>query len=157
MELGDIDIMTNGDHMTKYTFDEQIVSDLHKDAYGFRPKADFWTYWNQSSDDWKQKIWDGLLEDLQVALEQDRLAHEEALEPLRAEVKKNLELGARDEQQALKWIVQSLNPTLQDLWYGGSWVCFELGLAFENAYIFNKACHELALEFEKDIAEKMAS
>ena len=25
-----------------YTFDENLVSDLHKDAYGFRPSQSFW-------------------------------------------------------------------------------------------------------------------
>ena len=34
-----------------YTFDENIVSDLHKDARGFRPHAAFMEGWNQSSDD----------------------------------------------------------------------------------------------------------
>lgn len=148
MDFLDIDTMTNGDHMTEYTFDERIVSDLHKDVYGHRPTNDFWTYWNQSSDDWKQKIWDSLIEELKVVQAQQELEHEEALERLRADVKKNIELGAKDEQQALKWIVQSLNPTQQDLWYGGDWVCYELGLAYSNAYIFNRACKELADEKE---------
>jgi hypothetical protein len=45
---------------SNYTFDETIVSDLHKDAYGFRPKSDFWSVWDRSNDDNKQRIWEDL-------------------------------------------------------------------------------------------------
>ena len=43
-----------------YTFDEQTLSDLHKDARGSRPRSDwFWDAWNQADNDGKQAIWDG--------------------------------------------------------------------------------------------------
>lgn len=156
MELGDIDIMTNGDHMTKYTFSIELFSDLHKDVYGFRPRG-HWFYDATTTDEERQAEWDYLCKRLGEQIEEENAQKAKALEDLQARVRELVASGAKDEQQALKWIVQSLNPSEQDLWYGGEWVCYELGLAFENAYIFNKACHELALEFEKDIAEKMAS
>jgi len=60
-------MMTN----TTYTFDADIVSDLHKDAHGFRPREAFWSRWDAADIDGKQAIWDCLIEDLdyQVALE----------------------------------------------------------------------------------------
>ena len=46
-----------------YSFDENTLSDLHKDAYGFRPHNDgFWTTWRDADDDGKQAIWDGLVD-----------------------------------------------------------------------------------------------
>ena len=48
-----------------FTFDEQTVSDLHKDARGFRPHAAFIEGWNQSDDENKQAIWNGLLRELE--------------------------------------------------------------------------------------------
>ena len=48
-----------------FTFDEQTVSDLHKDARGFRPRAAFIEGWNQSDDENKQAIWNGLLRELE--------------------------------------------------------------------------------------------
>ena len=44
----------------KYTFDENIVSDLYKEAYGHRPHEGFWSDWDAASDDRKQRIWDEL-------------------------------------------------------------------------------------------------
>ena len=64
---------------TEYTFDEQIVSDLHKDAYGFRPGEDFWLRWDVMTDDQRQRVWDDLLDTAR-----DR-ALEEHQEHLRAE------------------------------------------------------------------------
>lgn len=57
----------------QYTFDENLVSDLHKDAYGFRPSGSFWLSWKEASDLRRQEIWDDLLVDLDHACaEHDR-------------------------------------------------------------------------------------
>ena len=46
---------------TKYNFDERVVSDLHKDAYGFRPDQAFWGFWAASNPDQKQAQWDNMI------------------------------------------------------------------------------------------------
>jgi hypothetical protein len=46
----------------QYTFKELEVSDLHKDATGFRPQAEFWNQWATANDSEKQKIWDNLID-----------------------------------------------------------------------------------------------
>mgnify|MGYP001489339211 FL=1 len=46
-----------------YTFDETIISDLHKEARGFRPRPGNLfcdKLYNADNDD-KQAIWDGLI------------------------------------------------------------------------------------------------
>jgi hypothetical protein len=48
-----------------YTFDENLVSDIHKDAYGFRPRDGFWSRWSNATIDQKQVIWDELLDEAQ--------------------------------------------------------------------------------------------
>ena len=65
-----------------YTFDENIVSDLHKDAYGFRPGEYFWADWDALDADGKQRIWDNLLDDLERALENEREYQQEAISNL---------------------------------------------------------------------------
>ena len=47
---------------SQYTFKELEVSDLHKDATGFRPRAEFWNQWATANDSEKQKIWDNLID-----------------------------------------------------------------------------------------------
>lgn len=46
---------------TKYTFDENVVSDLHKDTYGFRPDQSFWGFWAAANPDQKQAQWDNMI------------------------------------------------------------------------------------------------
>jgi predicted Fe-S protein YdhL (DUF1289 family) len=63
-----------------YTFDADTLSDLHKDAYGFRPRdEEFWNAWDSADDDGKQRIWDRILDDLDRALETEREIQQEAI------------------------------------------------------------------------------
>jgi hypothetical protein len=62
-----------------YTFDANIVSDLHKDAYGFRPRSDFWSEWNSVGDEGKQQIWDELIADLNTAVDEEKAAQQRAI------------------------------------------------------------------------------
>lgn len=63
-----------------YTFDENILSDLHKDAYGFRPRSEeFWAAWDAADNDGKQRIWDGLLDAVDRAIETEREIQQEAI------------------------------------------------------------------------------
>jgi predicted Fe-S protein YdhL (DUF1289 family) len=63
-----------------YDFDADILSDLHKDAYGFRPRSEeFWAEWDSADNDGKQRIWDRILDDLDRALETEREIQQEAI------------------------------------------------------------------------------
>ena len=63
-----------------YTFDENILSDLHKDAYGFRPRSEeFWAAWDAADNDGKQRIWDDLLDAADRAAETEREIQQEAI------------------------------------------------------------------------------
>ena len=50
-------------------YDQNLVSDLHKEAYGFRPSEAFWLRWKQASEATRQEIWDDLLVQLERELE----------------------------------------------------------------------------------------
>ena len=66
----------------EYTFDENIVSDLHKDAYGSRPGERFWVEWDLTDNDGKQRMWDALLDDAERAVENEREYQQEAIADL---------------------------------------------------------------------------
>lgn len=88
-----------------YTFDENIVSDLHKDAYGHRPSFGWWDSWNNSSDAYKQRVWNGLLLDLEDTIERERQQTAEALQEFNQWVNDIIEcFGAKDRTQALRWM-----------------------------------------------------
>jgi len=56
----------------QYTFDEDIVSDLYKEAYGLRPREYFWSEWEEATNDRKQAIWDDLLDTADREAERER-------------------------------------------------------------------------------------
>ena len=41
-----------------FTYSNDIISDLHKDVYGYRPREAFWADWDNCTPAEKQKTWD---------------------------------------------------------------------------------------------------
>jgi hypothetical protein len=68
----DRDSRRGGDNKMKYTYDTELLSDLYKDAYGFRPDAEYFKAWKEYPDDFKQVIWNRILVDLAAAVEADK-------------------------------------------------------------------------------------
>ena len=95
-----------------YTFDDQTVSDLHKDARGFRPHAAFMEGWAQSDDDNKQAIWDGLIRELDRVQAEEAHAAEVAIADFEATVGETIEAGAGDRENALRWMA------MEETFYG---------------------------------------
>ena len=52
--------MENESNTSPITYSDELVSDLHKDARGYRPTESFWSYWNLLMPSEKQGVWDGL-------------------------------------------------------------------------------------------------
>ena len=129
-----------------YTFDSTIVSDLHKDARGFRPSVGWMEFWAEQDDAGKQVTWNILMDELQETMDEDRRREEAAIASFRKQVAEMMALGAKDEHQAKKWIIQGLGADEHDLTYGGSWVCYELGLPYAMRQLFEKACREMVQE-----------
>jgi len=44
-----------------FTYCDDIISDLHKDAYGFRPGQRFFDDWSEYTPTEKQEVWDSLI------------------------------------------------------------------------------------------------
>ena len=73
--------------MTQYTFDAHIVSDLHKDAHGYRPREYFWSEWHAADDAGKQRIWDELIEDLGHSIREEEAGHQAAIAATEVQIK----------------------------------------------------------------------
>ena len=89
-----------------YTFDENIVSDLHKDARGFRPGELFWEQWVLSTDQRKQAIWDSLIKEMNESMDRERRMEQEAIKDFESDINLNIALGAGDRETALRWMTQ---------------------------------------------------
>ncbi len=91
-----------------YTYDERIVSDLHKDACGFRPNRDWWANWNSSSEDQKQRIWARLCQDMDAELQRERSEQFRAQAAWEADLQRLIEVGARDRSTAIRWDMEAM-------------------------------------------------
>jgi hypothetical protein len=128
-----------------YTFDERIVSDLHKDAYGYRPSTYWWSDWMSSTDDEKQETWDDLLVDLEISIKEEKDRHSAAEAAFAQLIQSTINYGARDEKTAIRWILQAKNISDFDLSYGSDYVAFLFDLPYKSKYdaVINEVCEQL--------------
>jgi hypothetical protein len=129
-----------------FTFDENIVSDLHKEAYGFRPTAGWWDCWNHQDNDGKQAAWNTLLDDHAIEMESAANAEVAAINAFELEIVNALDVGASSREDAVRWIVQGLELDDIDLMYGGSHICYRKGLPYSMSPIFDNAINKLRYE-----------
>jgi len=131
-----------------YTFDERIVSDLHKDARGFRPSVYLWDQWNLASNDQKQVIWDSLGEELAREIELEKRLQKQAYFSLMNRIDETLALGAGNVITALKWIMEAEQFDDYDLQYGADYFCYHFGLAYsdKNLLPIQTAMNEMLME-----------
>lgn len=88
-----------------YTFDPQTVSDLHKEAFGFRPSSAFYDEWRESTDDQKQATWDWLLEAAARRAEDEAADEARALEDFEKELASIIKIrGCQHEIDALVYM-----------------------------------------------------
>jgi hypothetical protein len=128
-----------------YTFDEQIVSDLHKDAYGFRPSAGWWDCWKFQDDEGKQAAWNTLLDDLSRSMKEERDRHACAEDKFALQIANTIALGAADEKTAIRWILDGESLSDIDLMYGSDYVAFLFDLPYKGRFdkIISEVCKEI--------------
>ena len=111
-----------------YDFDDSIFSDLHKDAYGFRPRGH--EYFDAAPER-KQEIWVQTIEALEASQEEESRREQEAVAEFKAQITRVIEAGAGDRITALRWMIQPAGETFrleQDVEY---WV-FNQGILFTD-------------------------
>ena len=111
--------------MTQYTFDEDLISDLHKDAYGFRPSQSFWSTFAAANPDQKQAIWDDLLESLEATVARERAEQQRAVKDFEVQLSNLLISGAKDFAMALRWLHEAYDTNGDN-----DYLEFRLGLPY---------------------------
>ncbi len=122
-----------------YTYSEELFSDFHKDAYGFRPR-DHRFYDADTTPDEKQEIWDATGRAVDRAIADEKAEAARAVVDFEEEVQSYIELGAGDRQTALRWMTQNVTfYHSQDIEH---WV-------WEQGIVFTDYGRELVKELEK--------
>ena len=109
----------------KMTYDENTVSDLHKDAFGFRPSQCWWEQWKSNTPAEKQVEWDSLILAMERSIAEDKASEAFAIKVFGALVASTIETGAKDVETAHRWIMESSDCN-------GDWeyLCFTYGLPY---------------------------
>ena len=124
--------------MTKYTFSNDLISDLHKDAWNHRPSNSFWFHWNCGTDDAKQKIWDDLIDDMVANDQAEAKAKKENASELFLRIKETCKLGASNYKTAIRWILDA-DELEHDQYYEGGQLAWEYNLAYRHKKLFKLA------------------
>ena len=111
--------------MTKYTYDENTVSDLHKDAFGFRPSQCWWEQWKSNTPAEKQVEWDYLIKAMEASFDEEKERESRAVVEFEIQVGRCRENGAKSREMALRWIMEASGAD-------GDWeyFCFLNGLPY---------------------------
>ena len=89
-----------------YTFSEELFSDFHKDAYGFRPRGHRF-YDADTTPAEKQEIWDATGRAFDRRQAEEAQMEEEALAEFKAQITKVIEAGAGNRINALRWMTSN--------------------------------------------------
>ena len=122
--------MMNTEIKTTYTFDSSILSDLHKDAFGVRPGQGFWRQWNESTNDEKQQIWDGLCDVSQQEADREKQLQEIAVADFEGRIAQAQFQGAPDRATAIRWMCQAYGVEDAPGTWGWEHLEYELGIPY---------------------------
>ncbi len=88
-----------------FTYSDDLYSDLHKDAYGFRPRGE--SAWWSMTPAQKQVEWDYLCEKIEADMKWEAIEQEKACKAFMVRVADLIKCGAGNEATALRWIAES--------------------------------------------------
>jgi hypothetical protein len=90
-----------------YTYCNDTVSDLHKDAYGIRPSIDFWTFWSTATDDQKQSTWNDLMKAADASWNEEQSRQILAEDDFERRILQLMSCGAKSREMAIEWLHQA--------------------------------------------------
>lgn len=114
--------------MSNFTYDDDTFSDLHKDAYGFRPRGAAYARWEAMTPAEKQAEWDYLCNVLERNQLEERRQELEAAIAFERRVEETIKTGAGDRETAIRWIKDAEN-VLGDYDENDA-LCWAVGLPF---------------------------
>jgi hypothetical protein len=109
--------------------DLMLISDLHKDARGFRPSPAFWARWKTLARPEQEKIFMDLSAELEHTLEQERLQDQAAVDAFELRIRALMGSGALTRKEAIRQMVRAISPDIID----GDFACYRLGLPYAMA------------------------
>ena len=112
-----------------YTFDNELIRDLYKDAHGFRPSVAYMMDWDGMTDAEKQAEWDLQLSIFAAHEAREKEQAECNVQFFNARIVRMIAMGAKDRKQAIRWILDADGIDINEPDKG--YICYQLGLPYE--------------------------
>jgi hypothetical protein len=110
-----------------YTFDSNVVSDLHKEAYGFRPGQGWWAAWKDMDDQGRQEEWDRLSAAADEEALREQAAQQRAEERWNLHIAQLMRTNGIDRATALRWDMDAMDCDGDAGFY-----CYKWGIGYRN-------------------------
>ena len=115
----------------EFTYSDDIISDLHKDARGFRPSEYFWEEWTQSPAEVKQKIWDMLCKEMEDGERQRAIDEADALVKFREQVAATMKFCDCDWKKAVEFLADAEDDDV-DCEQGFDYFLWKQGIGYND-------------------------
>ena len=124
-----------------YTFSSDIISDLHKDARGYRPTQGFFDMWNESSDDTKQEVWDMLIKEMELNQKAETCIEAKNLVKFRKLLRSVMDTASCNWKVALRYLVDAENL---DINFELDYYLWDQGIGFDDRNKISRLYKEAA-------------
>lgn len=112
-----------------FTYSDDLISDFHKEVYGYRPRETFWNEWEKCTPSEKQKTWDEYVRVSELQAIETKAKEASDVQVFEDRINDVIKIGAGDRKTALRWI------TDQETFYHGQDVehfVWEKGILFTD-------------------------
>ena len=124
-----------------FTYDDELFSDLHKDAVGFRPRGHEFYAASRSR---KQEIWDSYVDQVNVELAREHDERQASKIEFEGKIADLISIGAGDRETAIRWLLTSDEDNLDEFKaHGVSWALYEFNLPIDYSQEFGDIRNEM--------------
>ena len=116
--------------MAQFTFDMDLFSDLHKDAYGFRPRYHRF-YDETTTDEERQEFWDWAIRDFDIAMAEEEKRKADAIASFEKAIADSMVMCNCDRLTAIRYQLEAMDMLEE---YDMGYVCYNLGLPYFKGY-----------------------
>jgi hypothetical protein len=113
---------------SKELMNDLLLSDLHKELYGFRPSQSTWARWSEMTDAALTAEYEEMIVDNDRKIDADRAAEKVVIAQYEARIAKMMADFSIDRATAIRWDIQAVGDEEEVERYGMSHYAWELGL-----------------------------
>ena len=130
------------------------LSDVHKEAYGFRPRGDFWAKWDSATTLEREEIKEQLGKDCNANVQREWIEEQERVIRFEQEILEIIKTKGGNRHRAFRDIILEAEvgggkPTERDLGDAG-YLCFCLGLPYHYEHEIRVICEAHLYQLKRE-------